>query len=148
MLNSNKLEEVFNLSPLVIEGEYTVEGRELTTTKSNVPTIVAESGKLDDSEYIRRNLKELADSTQGALELALQMQSDDPNARNTEAVAKMADAVAKALGNLTHLNKTEKDELYRSEPQAPQVINNNLTIMTTEEIIAKIINQTKQLKEK
>jgi hypothetical protein len=145
MLDASKLEEVFNLSPQIIEGEFSSDSKDVMVVPKQVPIAF---GKLEDSDYIRKNLKELADSTKDALDLALTIQQDDPNARNTEAVAKMADAVAKALGNLIQLNKTEKDEEFRAKPEEPKIVNNNLTIMTTEEIIAKIINQTKQLKEK
>jgi hypothetical protein len=146
MYDTSKLEETFNIQPLVIEGEYTSEDTDIVKSESApVPVI---SSKLEDSEFIRVNLKELATSTKDALDLALQVQSDDPSARNTEAVAKMADAVAKMLSNLIHLNKTEKDEEFRAKPAPTPVINQNLTIMTTEEMISRIINQTKQLKEK
>ena len=144
----SKLEETFNLKPLVIKGDFTssLDDKQVITVQD---TQIGNPVKLDDSDYIRKNLKELADSTKDALDLALQMQLDDPNARNTEAVAKMADAVAKALGNLIHLNKTEKDEAYRSkEPEGPKTVNNNIIVTTTEDLISKIISQTKRLKEK
>ncbi len=149
-VQAEKLEEFFNLPPTsqIIEGEFTSESKDITVaTNSNISVTI---NKLDDSDYIRTNLKELADKTQEALDLALQIQAEDPtNSKNTEAVAKMADAVAKALSNLIHLNKAEKDEQFRSkEIETPKVVNNNLTIMTTEDLISKIIAQTKQLKEK
>ena len=143
MVDSSKIEEVFDLAPLVIEGEIV----EIKT--ANLPEVIKTAKpKLDDSDYLRTNLKELAESTKDALDLALQQQADDPNARNTEAVAKIADAVAKVLGNLITLNKVEKDEEHKAAPKQAPIVNNNLTIMTTEEMIGRIINQTKKLKEK
>jgi hypothetical protein len=149
MIRAENLEKTFNLSP-IIEGEFTVEGTKdiITTNPNNVPVIV-ENGKLDDSDYIRTNLKELVDSTKNALDLALEIQAEDPtNFKNTEAVAKMADSVAKALGNLIHLNKTEKDEKYRSNvSEDPKIVNNNLVITTTEDLINKIMLQVKHIKD-
>ena len=148
MLDASKIEEAFNLKHHIIEGEYTSETKDIVIAQPQPVQVILNSVKLEDSDYIRRNLKELADSTKDALDIALSIQADDPNAKNTEAVAKMADAVAKALSNLIQLNKTEKDEEFRAKPEEPKIVNNNLVVMTTEDIIAKIINQTKQLKEK
>lgn len=144
MLDTTKLEETFNVPPAIIEGEFTVEeGKALTVSQPKEVSKVEE--KLEDSDFIRNTLKDLASKTNDALDLALQIQADDPNSRNTEAVAKMADAVSKALTSLIHLNKTEKEENFRSKPEAPTTVNNNLTVITTEDLIEKIVKQTKQL---
>lgn len=152
MIQAENLEKVFNLPPSsqVIEGEFTVENTNVEVIKDKSVEVQKPNVKLDDSEFIRKNLKDLTENTKLALDLALQIQAEEPNFRNTEAVAKMADAVSKTLGNLIHLNKIEKDEEYRAkEPEetGPKVVNNTL-IMTTEKLIEKIMSQTKQLKDK
>lgn len=146
------LQEALNMGS-IIEGEFTTEGKELVVQPSQELTVIQSevvSNKLEDSDYIRTELKTLVEKTKDALDAALDVQSEIPDPKNTEAVSKMADSVSKMLDTLIKLNKAEKDEEFRNREKevAPKVVNNNLIVMTTQELINKILNQTKQLKGK
>jgi hypothetical protein len=143
------IEKALNMGS-VIEGEYTVETGLVTSFTGDSYPIPVEikDNKLEDSSYIRDTLRALIDSTKDALDVALTVQEEDPSSRNTEAVSKMADSVSKCLATLITLNKTEKDEEFRNREETPKVVNNNLIVMSTQELISTIMNQTKQLKRK
>lgn len=147
------IEEALNMDKIV-DAEYTVEeGKSLTvisTDNALTKLTPTNNGKLDDSNFIRDTLKDLVDKTKEALDVALMIQEENPDYKNSEAVSKIADSVSKGLGVLIQLNKTEKVEAYRNREteEQPKTVNNNLIVMTTQELIEKILNQTKQLKGK
>jgi len=80
----------------------------------NLPAVSepTSSHRIDDSRFIRTELTRLVEITKEALETAAMIQQEDPNCKNTEAVAKMAETVGKQLENLMKLSKIEKDNEY------------------------------------
>jgi hypothetical protein len=150
MLKAQGIEREFNMEE--IRPEKVIDGKELVVIQAQP---VAEepiiSHRIDSSESLKRELRELIDVTKEALDTALLLQQEDPTSRNTEAVAKMADTVAKALQGLIALEQAEKGFEFKAQEvnrPAPKVTNNNL-IVTTSDLIQKIVdNAKKQIEDK
>ena len=158
------ISEALNMDAIDVEyskvaGDLPVGFTEKTTmtVQSDVPQLLLPAPvpanvpvKLEDSDYIRTKLKSLVDNTKDALDVALMVQEEIPfNSNNTMAIAKMADSISKCLETLMKLNKAEKDEEARAkEIETPKVVNQNLIVLSTQDLISKILEQIKYLKGK
>ena len=148
MITAKNIEKAFNLAPIeesnVIEGEVVPyageEVTELTPVPNTAPT------KLEDSDFVKKELRDLVELTKEALDTAVMVQQEDPSSRNAEAVAKMADTVVKVLNSITQLNKMDSDEKNRKKTSEASVTNvtNNTIITTTSDLITSIVREARK----
>lgn len=158
MLNQlGKLNEVFNL-PQIENSTVTELTGELVTipekpleVQSEVEPVIEK--KIEDSDYIRTTLKDIIESTQLALELALINQQNDTDPKASDAVAKLAATLAQTLKTLIDLSKVESDKelemkkMKDKETKGPEkvVTNNNLIVTDTASLIEMILNKKKEI---
>jgi len=157
MLRAEGLEREFNMEPMgdgkVVEGE--VVSIETIGGGENLPAILEPKAtteinhRVDSSDFLKTELRNLVTVTKDALDTALLIQQEDPTSRNTEAVSKMADSVAKVLTTLAGLEQAEKGFEFKtadinSKNQPVQITNNNLVIATSDLIAQIVANSKKQ----
>jgi len=147
------LEEVFNteetlrfneLDEMPTDEKKTESKEMVVTEKKDSDTI---EPTLGDSEYLRRQLKILITKSQSALDVIVDAVEESEVVRGApfEAIAKLTDAIAKAISKLTELSSKEKENEYKGKPNGIGTINNNLILGTTE--VLKLINDNKEGKQ-
>lgn len=142
------LEEVFNTekTPKFDELEGTIE----KTPEVTLPVKKEESMEekilptLEDSDYLRTQLKLLIKRSQSALDVIVDSVQESEIVRGApfEAIAKLTDAIAKAISKLTELSSKEKDNEYKGKHGEIGTINNNLYLGTAE--VLKLIGDNKR----
>jgi len=149
-----QLAQVFDLPQIEAPKPMDVE---VTIVESKDITILGNkelSPRIEDSDYIRTELKELVQTTKDALDLAIATQVNDSDPKAAEAVAKLATTLATSLKTLIELNSKESDKEIKirelenrqqGETKPPvQNIQNNL-IVSTVDLIEMILNKKKEL---
>ena len=129
-------EETTDMVPESIDGDDSV----LVCDDNEIGELVP-SKKLEDSDYIRQELKGMVDKAKDALETALSSQEEEANTWTTNSVATLVATVNNTLNGLLALNKVEEEiqikKGKKSDPNHPTVAA-NVIIATTDDLIEKI----------
>ncbi len=104
---------------------------------SVLPTLKAE--KNDDYEYARRNLYDVIEKGNNALEDIMDVAKQSESPRAYEVVTNLIKTMVDANKDLLQLAKTRK-ELEAREPEKAQVTNNNLFVGSSAELLKMIKN--------
>jgi len=104
---------------------------------SVLPTLKAE--KNDDYEYARRNLYDVIEKGNNALEDIMDVAKQSESPRVYEVVTNLIKTMVDANKDLLQLAKTRK-ELEAREPEKAQVTNNNLFVGSSAELLKMIKN--------
>lgn len=159
-LPQGRLDDVFDLPPIesskVINGEIVVvENHDVQVSNSSKTNEL--SSKIEDSKFIRDELKSLIEITKDALDSALMTAQNDPDPKAMEAASKVISTLTASLVALTNLNKIESDrelklkdmsmkETKPAKPAEVTNIQNNLIVSDTASIIEMIMNKNKELR--
>ena len=104
---------------------------------SVIPALKAE--KNDDYEYARRNLYDVIEKGNNALEDIMDVAKQSESPRAYEVVTNLINTMVDANKDLLQLAKTRK-ELEAREPEKAQVTNNNLFVGSSAELLKMIKN--------
>lgn len=104
---------------------------------SVIPALKAE--KNDDYEYARRNLYDVIEKGNNALEDIMDVAKQSESPRAYEVVTNLIKTMVDANKDLLQLAKTRK-ELEAREPEKAQVTNNNLFVGSSAELLKMIKN--------
>ena len=104
---------------------------------SVIPALKAE--KNDDYEYARRNLYDVIEKGNNALEDIMDVAKQSESPRAYEVVTNLIKTMVDANKDLLQLAKTKK-ELEAREPEKAQVTNNNLFVGSSAELLKMIKN--------
>jgi hypothetical protein len=104
---------------------------------SVLPVLKAE--KNDDYEYARRNLYDVIEKGNNALEDIMDVAKQSESPRAYEVVTNLIKTMVDANKDLLTLAKTRK-ELEAREPEKAQVTNNNLFVGSSAELLKMIKN--------
>ncbi len=104
---------------------------------SVLPALKAE--KNDDYEYARRNLYDVIEKGNNALEDIMDVAKQSESPRAYEVVTNLIKTMVDANKDLLQLAKTRK-ELEAREPEKAQVTNNNLFVGSSAELLKMIKN--------
>jgi hypothetical protein len=104
---------------------------------SVLPVLKAE--KNDDYEYARRNLYDVIEKGNNALEDIMDVAKQSESPRAYEVVTNLIKTMVDANKDLLQLAKTRK-ELEAREPEKAQVTNNNLFVGSSAELLKMIKN--------
>jgi len=104
---------------------------------SVLPALKAE--KNDDYEYARRNLYDVIEKGNNALEDIMDVAKQSESPRAYEVVTNLIKTMVDANKDLLQLAKTKK-ELEAREPEKAQVTNNNLFVGSSAELLKMIKN--------
>ena len=104
---------------------------------SVIPVLKAE--KNDDYEYARRNLYDVIEKGNNALEDIMDVAKQSESPRAYEVVTNLIKTMVDANKDLLTLAKTRK-ELEAREPEKAQVTNNNLFVGSSAELLKMIKN--------
>ena len=140
------LDEVFDVEeetnidlPTSVDGDDSIAvldddvGREVNPTKA----------KLEDSDYIRKELKDLVAMAKSAMDTALAAQEEEANTWTTRSVMDLVATVNTTLQGLLQLNKVEEEIALKKgdhKPQQPHVAA-NVIITTTADLIEQITDK-------
>lgn len=104
---------------------------------SVIPVLKAE--KNEDYEYARRNLYDVIEKGNNALEDIMDVAKQSESPRAYEVVTNLIKTMVDANKDLLQLAKTRK-ELEAREPEKAQVTNNNLFVGSSAELLKMIKN--------
>jgi len=104
---------------------------------SVLPVLKAE--KNDDYEYARRNLYDVIEKGNNALEDIMDVAKQSESPRAYEVVTNLIKTMVDANKDLLQLAKTRK-ELEAKDPEAAKVTNNNLFVGSSAELLKMIKN--------
>lgn len=102
------------------------------------------SHRLPDAVVIREQIGITLGKAQQALDNILRAQSGNFDAESTEAIAKLVDSITKLNSNLIDMSKAEKTfEIKLSDKKAgpDKVVNNNVLVTTTTDLIEKLLSR-------
>lgn len=138
-----KIEEVFNIEETKVEIIETVPSEIVELLEKKI------SHKLEDSTNIKSNLKDTLIKAQSALDSILDELTINPSSRNAEGVAKIIDSISKLSQTLIDINVKEKEHEIKlnsdkKEDYSQSTITNNTLIMSTEEILTKILEKKQE----
>ena len=127
MMRKDMISNSLGLDPIDQSGRLT----------SVIPALKAE--KNDDYEYARRNLYDVIEKGNNALEDIMDVAKQSESPRAYEVVTNLIKTMVDANKDLLQLAKTRK-ELEAREPEKAQVTNNNLFVGSSAELLKMIKN--------
>jgi hypothetical protein len=127
MMRKDMISNSLGLDPIDQSGRLT----------SVLPALKAE--KNDDYEYARRNLYDVIEKGNNALEDIMDVAKQSESPRAYEVVTNLIKTMVDANKDLLQLAKTRK-ELEAREPEKAQVTNNNLFVGSSAELLKMIKN--------
>ena len=127
MMRKDMISNSLGLDPIDQSGRLT----------SVIPALKAE--KNDDYEYARRNLYDVIEKGNNALEDIMDVAKQSESPRAYEVVTNLIKTMVDANKDLLQLAKTKK-ELEAREPEKAQVTNNNLFVGSSAELLKMIKN--------
>ena len=127
MMRKDMISNSLGLDPIDQSGRLT----------SVIPVLKAE--KNDDYEYARRNLYDVIEKGNNALEDIMDVAKQSESPRAYEVVTNLIKTMVDANKDLLQLAKTKK-ELEAREPEKAQVTNNNLFVGSSAELLKMIKN--------
>ena len=127
MMRKDMISNSLGLDPIDQSGRLT----------SVLPALKAE--KNDDYEYARRNLYDVIEKGNNALEDIMDVAKQSESPRAYEVVTNLIKTMVDANKDLLQLAKTKK-ELEAREPEKAQVTNNNLFVGSSAELLKMIKN--------
>jgi len=111
----------------------------IITDLSSQRKIIYNAEKNDDYEYARRNLYDVIEKGNNALEDIMDVAKQSESPRAYEVVTNLIKTMVDANKDLLQLAKTRK-ELEAREPEKAQVTNNNLFVGSSAELLKMIKN--------
>lgn len=135
------LNDTFNIDPIEIIKKEEMEIVEISPTSGELDHTV------DDSKRIRKDLKQTLKKAQEALDVALREQATSGHPKQSEVIAKLIDSIAKLTQASIEINYKEKEfelVLNKNRSQPKSITNNNL-IVTTSDLLDKILTKKKEL---
>lgn len=137
MMSNETISDVLNMQPLEEAG--------LEDKKKVLPTVYRETRKDDneaetDLEYVRKNLYDLIEKGQGAVDELLNVADQSQHPRAYEVLANMIKTMVETNKDLISLHH-EKNKLKGEDKQIdPQTVNNNLFVGSTADLL-KMMNR-------
>lgn len=137
MMSNETISDVLNMQPLEEAG--------LEDKKKVLPTVYRESRKDDnevetDLEYVRKNLYDLIEKGQGAVDELLNVADQSQHPRAYEVLANMIKTMVETNKDLISLHH-EKNKLKGEDKQIDaQTVNNNLFVGSTADLL-KMMNR-------
>lgn len=97
----------------------------------------------EDFEFARKKIREAIDKSTDALDDMLELARASEQARAYEVLNGIANSLATMSESLVKLHKTKNDRKTPTQ-ETPAVVNNNLIVSSTEDIIAMLRKQREQ----
>ncbi len=108
------------------------------------PTPIEQGSEDEDFEYARKKIREAIDKSTDALDDMLDLARASEQARAYEVLNGIATSLASMSESLVKLHKTKNEAKPKQEQSQPGVVNNNLIVSTTEDVIAMLRKQREQ----